>query len=271
LHLPGTRDLARGTGRLQRPEEVSADGGHAVVALDSTPAASGTKGGIPTGLRGELGCERPGNPAMVVQGPCSRCGHWRAGTPHESEGRPRESARDDSPEHSDEGQMKHAMNTLDAQVSVRIGGPPTCRKLKTGPGTGHDAPLRLVTGADRRLARLARLTAVAGLSAILLADATPAWKALLTALLTATWSRLENLEAHAPGVPLVVLPDGRGRLGGTEIRIEPRYWYSRWYCVLACEGSGRRRLLVSASRQERGEYRKLLGWMRLRNRADSKP
>lgn len=129
----------------------------------------------------------------------------------------------------------------------------------------HEAPLRLLTGADPLLAYLWRVLAVLGAVALLMDSGSNPMLRLALLLGEATaLTALEWRQARTPSETLLIFPDGRCELGGSPGILAPTAWLSSRYCVLGyrCASRGRR-LLVSAARQEYGEYRKLLGWMRL--------
>lgn len=57
---------------------------------------------------------------------------------------------------------------------------------------------------------------------------------------------------------------GSGLLGRDRVRVARRCWVSEHYAVVRLQKSGGSKIVVvSASRQAPGEYRKLLGWVRL--------
>lgn len=128
---------------------------------------------------------------------------------------------------------------------------------------GHDAPAHLVTGGDNRLTLLrggATATAV-------LAVATSGWSPVVQALVfTAALGCLavaEWRQRSIPGREFILHPSGRATLDGVSVELLPSAWLTRYYTVIHVRTGHRRlRLLVSSSRQARGEYRKLLTWMR---------
>ncbi len=136
-------------------------------------------------------------------------------------------------------------------------------------GATREAPLRLRGGGDRRLIAGSRLVAATGFIALLLADSAVILKILLVTLLVGVYLVIEALDAREPNGSLLVYPDGRCRVGGSDGRVTNGCWITRWYCVVTCSTPrGTRRALISASRQEHGEYRKLLAWLRLRDLAE---
>ena len=135
--------------------------------------------------------------------------------------------------------------------------------------TGHEAPLKLRPGGDRRLAILTRVSAGLGLAAIFLGNGSLFTRIFIAVLLGSAWLWIEIRRVLPTEILLIVYPDGHCRVNQQHAILAPRCWLSRWYCVLVCKGeSGVQRLLISSGRHEPGEYRKLLSWMRLRNRAD---
>jgi hypothetical protein len=129
----------------------------------------------------------------------------------------------------------------------------------------HDAPLHLLTGVDPLLTLLWRLLALLGTVALLTETGSDPWfRFALLMVFSAALAGLEWRQARAPSRRVVIFPDGRCEIDGNPGILAPAAWLSRRYCVLGCRcGRRSRRLLISASRQKSGEYRKLLGWMRL--------
>jgi hypothetical protein len=116
---------------------------------------------------------------------------------------------------------------------------------------------------------LARVIAGFALMAIFLGNGGMPVRIFSAGLLCAAWLWVEIRRNSREEALLIVYPDGRCRMDRYEVVLVPSCWFSRWYCVLVCDREGsRHRLLVSAGRHDAGEYRKLLTWLRLRNRAD---
>jgi hypothetical protein len=106
------------------------------------------------------------------------------------------------------------------------------------------------------------LTCLAALAIVSSAGTTLA-KAVLGSSLLLTWLWTELGCAARPPCRVKVYPSGRCRMGTAEFMLGARVWSCPWYSVLTCAGAaGTRRLLVSAARQEPGDYRKLLCWVR---------
>ena len=128
----------------------------------------------------------------------------------------------------------------------------------------HDAPLRLTTGADRGLAVAWRILAALAVLAALLNDLPLAWRFGLLGLVAAALAALEWRQRRSPDQHIVLFRDGRGELDGQAALLQPTAWISGRYAVIRLEAGNRRhRCLISATRQEASEYRKLLAWMRL--------
>ena len=128
----------------------------------------------------------------------------------------------------------------------------------------HDTPLTLVTGPDPRLKWARRVVLALAGGAVLVSPAAGAAKLLLGI----AWAMLcaVQLAGYRNGADgrLVVYPDGRCRLDDLTAKLDAGGWTSGAYCVVRCRGRmGTRRLLVSASRQPVGQYRKLRVWLRL--------
>ncbi|NIP16987.1 MAG: hypothetical protein GWM87_01600 [Xanthomonadales bacterium] len=129
---------------------------------------------------------------------------------------------------------------------------------------GHDAPLMLVAGSDTEMRCAVRITVVLALLAILAGGGGSGIKTTGCFLLLAAWVAAEaRMRVSAEG-RAVLFPDGRCLLRDEPWVTTGRSWLSRRYCVLVCR-SGRRstRILISASKQKAGEYRKLRCWARL--------
>ncbi len=127
---------------------------------------------------------------------------------------------------------------------------------------GTEAPLRLVCGSDLRLRRLRWLLAAVGTGAILLTSLPTFYRLTLALcpLILVLWIGQRGYTACR----LELKSDGQCQLDGKAGTLSPDAWLSRYYAVLRVRVDMQTHsLLISASRQANGEYRKLLGWMRL--------
>jgi len=128
----------------------------------------------------------------------------------------------------------------------------------------HDAPLRLTTGADGQLAAGWRSVAALAALAILLMDHPVLLRAALLAALAGTLVLVERGHRRSAGRRVVILRDRRCQLDGEAALLLAAAWLSNRYALIRARDARRQRhLLISATRQEPGEYRKLLAWMRL--------
>ncbi len=128
-----------------------------------------------------------------------------------------------------------------------------------------EAPLRLRTGGDRFLRGLRRGLAVLAAMAIAFSLWPLPARSLGAASVLFMAAFVEWRDRRQPERRVVLQPDFRARVDGASATLLGDPWVTRRYAVLTLEHAGRRRrFLISASRQERGEYRKLLAWIRLR-------
>jgi hypothetical protein len=128
----------------------------------------------------------------------------------------------------------------------------------------HNAPLRLITGADRQLIAAWRILAVLAVVAILLDNNPLLWRVGLLAVLIGALAMVEWRQRRSRSRHLVLFRDRRCELDGQPALLEPAAWLISRYAVLRLDTGDRlHRCLISATRQDPGEYRKLLAWMRL--------
>ena len=128
----------------------------------------------------------------------------------------------------------------------------------------HDAPLRLLTGADRPLVMAWRALAALAALAALSADHPPLWRLAMLVLVAASLASVEWRQRRSPERNIILFRDGRGEFDGQSALLQPAAWLSSRYAVIRLQvGRRQHRCLISATRQETGEYRKLLAWMRL--------
>jgi hypothetical protein len=129
----------------------------------------------------------------------------------------------------------------------------------------HDAPVSVVTGGDLLLIWLQRAVALLGLLAILLAPWASSWKLGLMLAFCVAVLTFERAMRQRPDHLLELTRTGRCQLDGSPGELDHRAWLSSRYAVVRLRSAGHmRHLLISASKQADGEYRKLLAWMRLR-------
>lgn len=130
------------------------------------------------------------------------------------------------------------------------------------PSSGeHRQPLRLLCGPDGAL--VAGEYAVATLCIFLTALGELDWEGKLF-LAAAVLAILRLLPETAVTGPLLLRPAGSYECAGSSGQVASSAWVSRRYTVIRLDAGFRRRhVVISASRQPPGEYRKLLSWLRL--------
>ena len=129
----------------------------------------------------------------------------------------------------------------------------------------HSAPLTLVCGEDWRLVLLGRLLLVFAVVVVLTGALAP-WLRICLVVCTLGYGWFAEARAIAwSGQMLRIFPDGRCECAGRHGRVSKDARITdRYTSLLTRDESGTRSLVISASRQGPGEYRKLLAWMRHR-------
>jgi hypothetical protein len=126
----------------------------------------------------------------------------------------------------------------------------------------HDQPLRLECGEDGVLDLAGQVMAASALVMIAAGGFAPELK-LFLAVLTLAILRLP-LGLIPAGTRLSLRPDGSTDCAGQVGHMRSSAWVSSRYIVVCLQDENRRRsVMISASRQDPGEYRKLLSWLRL--------
>ena len=126
----------------------------------------------------------------------------------------------------------------------------------------HDRPLRLVCGEDDVLVLAGQVMAVSVLVMIAAGGLAPELK-LFLATLTLAILRLARNWIPA-GTRLSLGPDGSCDCAGRAGILLASAWVSSRYTVVRLQGEHwPRSVVISASRQDPDEYRKLLAWLRL--------
>ena len=83
-------------------------------------------------------------------------------------------------------------------------------------------------------------------------------------LVVGSLAAVEWRQRESPKRDIVLFRDGRSEFDGQPALLQPAAWLSSRYAVIRLRvGRRQYRCMISATRQEAGEYRKLLAWMRL--------
>ncbi len=120
----------------------------------------------------------------------------------------------------------------------------------------------LLTGSDSKLRRARALALICVFFAALLAAPPVPGGLVITGLFLLSY--IASAHRNTRTQRLSLNSSGSGLLGCDRVRVAPRCWVSEHYAVIRLEKCGGNKIIVlSASRQAPGEYRKLLGWVRL--------